>query len=87
MVRLNILFVLYSIYTKGSKPKYFSVYGQGSIPIMLAELACTGSENTLLDCRSSGYGLLNCHKYEVAGVECESELSLFSCNCNYYSFT
>ena len=52
---------------------------------MLAELACTGSENSLLDCRSNSYGLLNCHKHEVAGVECESKLSLFSCIFDYYS--
>ena len=74
-----------NIYTQGSKPKYSSAYGKGSFPIMLAELACTGSEESLLDCRSNGYGLLNCQKYEVAGVECESKLSLISCNYNYCS--
>ena len=86
---LDLIYCLFFIqYTlKGSKPKYLSVYGQGSIPIILAELACTVSENSLLDCRNSDYGLLNSHKYEVAGVDCESKFSLFSCNCNYYFIT
>ena len=34
-------------------------------------MACTGSEETLLDCDRNTYGVLHCHSYEVAGVECE----------------
>ena len=55
----------------GAKPKYSSVYGQSALPIMLAGLACTGTEESLLDCNKNTYGLLSCYSYELAGVECE----------------
>ena len=48
---------------------YESSYGRGSYSIMLADLDCTGSEKTLLDCNRNKHGVLHCH--EVAGVECE----------------
>ena len=50
---------------------YESSYGPGSYSIMLADLDCTGSEKTLLDCNRNTYGVLHCHSYEVAGAECE----------------
>ena len=53
----------------GSTPKYGS---PGSLPIVLADLACTGSEETLLDCHRNTYGVLYCYSYEIAGAECQS---------------
>ena len=38
---------------------------------MLADLDCSGSEETLLDCSRNTYGILHCYSYEVAGVVCE----------------
>lgn len=39
---------------------------------MVANLDCTGREETLLDCRRpNSYGILRCYGYELAGVECE----------------
>ena len=56
----------------GSTPKYGSLYGPGSLPIMLADLACIGSEETLLDCNRNTYGVLYCYSYEIAGAESQS---------------
>ena len=46
--------------------------------MMLADLFCTGSEDTLLDCRRNDYGLQYCIAYEVAGVQCEG--TKFACS-------
>jgi hypothetical protein len=55
----------------GSKPTYWSHYGTGSYPILLAGLGCTGSEATIADCNKNAHLLLQCQNSEVAGVECE----------------
>ena len=68
---LIVLFFFPFMLCKGSKPTYRSSYGSSSLPIMLANLACTGNENTLLDCNRNRYSVLNCHVYELAGVECQ----------------
>ena len=35
----------------GSKPSYWSAYGKGEVPMILAGVTCTGSEETILDCK------------------------------------
>ena len=43
-------------------------YGQGSGPINIDDLGCTGSEQRLLDCLFSS--IHNCAHSEDAGVDC-----------------
>jgi hypothetical protein len=54
-------------------------YGSGVIanfPDMLIDnLVCTGSENSVLDCEHAGRGEHNCYKKEVFEVSCESGAS------------
>ena len=52
-------------------------FGQGSGPIFLDDVSCTGTESSVLGCSHRGIGVHNCGHYKDAGVVCPS------CKLNY----
>ena len=47
-----------------------ATFGQGTGPIFLDDLGCTGMESSLLSCSHRGIGVHNCGHHEDAGVVC-----------------
>ncbi|XP_016131804.1 HHIP-like protein 1 [Sinocyclocheilus grahami] len=51
-------------------------FGEGtSLKIILDDVQCEGTEETLLDCQHAGIGTHNCAHYEDAGVICGNSVS------------
>ena len=51
-------------------------YGEGTIPIMLANVSCTGDESNMIICGHNGIGIHDCKHSEDAAVECWGKPSL-----------
>ena len=49
---------------------YTRLIGSTTVPIVLDDLRCTGSETRLVSCRHRGIGVHNCRHTEDAGLQC-----------------
>ena len=67
--------IVYLVYASGSVAyRNANQYGQGTGPILMSNVGCTGTESRVLDC--SYYPFHECtHSYDV-GIKCEGK-----CNC------
>ena len=50
-----------------------AAFGQGSGPIWLDDVSCSGNEPWITDCGHQGFGVHNCHHTEDASVVCEGK--------------
>ena len=73
---------MYSLHSTGAVVRAQAFFGQGSGSIVLDNVACTGSEPTLLTCRSNPIGINNCNHAEDVGVVCQPRPP---CKCNIHS--
>ena len=69
----------------------FAFFGEGSGPIWLDNVFCTGSETELSDCPHNGIGFHNCLHYEDASVRCSPRKFILTkshliCICNLFIF-
>lgn len=55
-----------------------AAFGQGSGEIILNDVECSGTENSLASCASNGLGVNNCNHFEDAGIRCNGK---FQTNC------
>uniref|UniRef100_A0A8B9J786 SRCR domain-containing protein n=1 Tax=Astyanax mexicanus TaxID=7994 RepID=A0A8B9J786_ASTMX len=51
----------------------YAHFGQGTGPIVLDDVHCSGSERSLTKCLHNGFGRNNCNHNEDAGVTCSGE--------------
>ena len=53
-----------------SATRWAAYYGQGSGPILLDDVRCTGNEPYIWECSHRGWKVHNCDHYEDVGVDC-----------------
>ena len=78
---------LHNIYCIGAQAVSFAAYGQGTGPILLDDVACTGTETRLIECRASPITVHNCVHFEDASVRCQAppSMSILTSRILYYS--
>lgn len=72
----NLLIVWFSACSTGASFRGAASYGAGTGKIWLDNVNCTGSETSITQCRSNGWGAHNCGHNEDVGIVCSSGQSV-----------
>ena len=56
------------------------MYGQGTGPVLAAQVQCVGNETSIFDCPQNGIGMQTCGHSQDAGVTCTPRMCSLS-NC------
>ena len=59
-------------------------FGEGTGPVWLDDVACSGKESSLSECKHNGFGQTNCGHGQDAGVICSGEKTFGSRVCIKY---
>ncbi|XP_078314195.1 scavenger receptor cysteine-rich domain-containing group B protein-like [Crassostrea virginica] len=74
----SFLHAVICFYSSGASFEAASVYGEASGTIWLDDLVCTGSETSITQCQSNGWGVHNCGHSEDVAISCSSAPSTVS---------
>ena len=74
----SVYFLLMSTAAASYYSYYYYVYGQGTGPILMDDVACTGLEDGLINCTFDN-NTGDCNHYYDAGVRCYSPPSSGEC--------
>ena len=86
-VSLNKTFLSVSLsHRAGAQPVSSAGFGRGSGPIYLDDLACTGTEQSILQCSGKPLRQTNCYHSEDAGVRCHTGTLVILQRCQLVRF-
>ena len=71
VILLGVIYCSNYVWLAGAIPVFSGFFGEGSGPIFIDDVVCSGSESSLLSCPFSAIGLHDCDHTEDAGVKCE----------------
>ena len=84
---LNKTFLSVSLsHRAGAQPVSSAGFGRGSGPIYLDDLACTGTEQSILQCSGKPLRQTNCYHSEDAGVRCHTGTLVILQRCQLVRF-
>ncbi|KAI8485666.1 hypothetical protein Bbelb_366850 [Branchiostoma belcheri] len=69
-------------YAGADAVKYSAHFGQGSGPIWMVYVGCTGGETSISQCSHNGWGVHNCGHHEDVGVICTNNVRLVGGNAD-----